>query len=38
MRRYFTGVTIVAAFNGVVVGLGALILIPLAGRSRSSPR
>jgi len=32
MRRYFLGVTIVAAFNGVVVGLGALILdVPLAG-------
>jgi predicted PurR-regulated permease PerM len=32
MRRYFTGVTIVAVFNGVVVGLGALALdVPLAG-------
>jgi predicted PurR-regulated permease PerM len=32
LRNYFTGVTIVAAFNGVVVGLGALILgVPLAG-------
>jgi predicted PurR-regulated permease PerM len=32
LRRYFTGVTIVAAFNAVVVGLGALILdVPLAG-------
>jgi putative heme transporter len=32
LRSYFTGVTIVAAFNGVVVGLGALILgVPLAG-------
>jgi predicted PurR-regulated permease PerM len=32
MRRYFLGVTIVAAFNAVVVGLGALILdVPLAG-------
>jgi len=32
LRRYFLGVTIVAAFNGVVVGLGALILgVPLAG-------
>jgi predicted PurR-regulated permease PerM len=32
MRRYFTGVTIVAVFNGVVVGLGALVLdVPLAG-------
>jgi predicted PurR-regulated permease PerM len=32
LRGYFRGVTIVAAFNGVVVGLGALILgVPLAG-------
>jgi predicted PurR-regulated permease PerM len=32
LRRYFLGVTLVAAFNGVVVGLGALILdVPLAG-------
>jgi predicted PurR-regulated permease PerM len=32
LRNYFTGVTIVAAFNAVVVGLGALILgVPLAG-------
>ena len=32
VRRYFTGVTIVAAFNAVVVGVGALILgVPLAG-------
>jgi predicted PurR-regulated permease PerM len=32
LRNYFTGVTIVAAFNGVVVGAGALILgVPLAG-------
>ena len=32
LRRYFLGVTIVAVFNGVVVGLGALILgVPLAG-------
>ena len=32
LRRYFLGVTIVAAFNGVVVGLGALALgVPLAG-------
>lgn len=32
LRGYFLGVTIVAAFNGVVVGLGALILgVPLAG-------
>jgi predicted PurR-regulated permease PerM len=32
MRGYFRGVTIVAAFNGVVVALGALALgVPLAG-------
>lgn len=32
MRRYFLGVTIVAGFNAVVVGVGALILdVPLAG-------
>ena len=32
LRGYFLGVTIVAAFNGVVVGLGALALgVPLAG-------
>jgi predicted PurR-regulated permease PerM len=32
MRGYFRGVTIVAAFNGVVVGLGAWALgVPLAG-------
>jgi len=32
MRRYFLGVTIVGAFNAVVVGVGALILgVPLAG-------
>jgi putative heme transporter len=32
LRGYFGGVTIVAAFNGVVIGLGALILgVPLAG-------
>jgi predicted PurR-regulated permease PerM len=32
LRRYFTGVTIVAAFNAVVVGLGAIVLdVPLAG-------
>jgi putative heme transporter len=32
LRRYFLGVTIVAVFNAVVVGLGALILdVPLAG-------
>jgi len=32
LRRYFLGVTLVAAFNGVVVGLGALVLgVPLAG-------
>jgi putative heme transporter len=30
-QKYFAGVTIVAAFNGVVVGLGALVLgVPLA--------
>jgi predicted PurR-regulated permease PerM len=32
LRGYFRGVTIVAAFNGVIVGLGALFLgVPLAG-------
>jgi predicted PurR-regulated permease PerM len=32
LRRYFLGVTIVAAFNGVVVGIGSLVLdVPLAG-------
>jgi predicted PurR-regulated permease PerM len=32
LRGYFRGVTIVAAFNGVVVGLGSLVLgVPLAG-------
>jgi putative heme transporter len=32
LRRYFLGVTAVAAFNAVVVGLGALLLdVPLAG-------
>jgi len=32
LRGYFRGVTLVAAFNGVVVGLGALALgVPLAG-------
>jgi putative heme transporter len=32
LRGYFLGVTIVAAFNGVVVGLGSLALgVPLAG-------
>jgi putative heme transporter len=32
LRGYFLGVTIVAAFNGVVVGIGAVILgVPLAG-------
>ena len=32
LRNYFTGVTIVAAFNAVVVGLGAFVLgVPLAG-------
>ncbi len=31
-QRYFAGVTIVAAFNGIVVGLAALLLgVPLAG-------
>jgi putative heme transporter len=32
LQRYFLGVTIVAAFNAVVVGVGALLLgVPLAG-------
>jgi predicted PurR-regulated permease PerM len=32
MRRYFLGVTIVAAFNAIVVGTGAYLLdVPLAG-------
>lgn len=32
LRAYFSGVTIVAAFNGLVIGLGALIVgVPLAG-------
>ena len=32
LRGYFVGVTIVATFNGLVVGVGALILgVPLAG-------
>jgi putative heme transporter len=32
MRGYFVGVTAIAAFNGIVVGLGALVLgVPLAG-------
>jgi predicted PurR-regulated permease PerM len=32
LRRYFLGVTIVAAFNAVVIGLTAIILgVPLAG-------
>jgi putative heme transporter len=32
LRRYFLGVTIVAAFNAVVVGVGAYLLdVPLAG-------
>ena len=32
LRGYFRGVTLVAAFNGVVVGVGALLLgVPLAG-------
>jgi predicted PurR-regulated permease PerM len=31
-QRYFAGVTIVAAFNGIVVGIAALLLgVPLAG-------
>jgi predicted PurR-regulated permease PerM len=32
VQRYFVGVTVVAVFNGAVVGLGALLLsVPLAG-------
>ena len=32
MRRYFLGVTIVATFNAIVVGIGAVVLdVPLAG-------
>ena len=32
LRKYFTGLTIVAVFNAVVVGVGALLLdVPLAG-------
>jgi predicted PurR-regulated permease PerM len=32
LRNYFTGVTIIAAFNGIMVGIGALVLgVPLAG-------
>jgi predicted PurR-regulated permease PerM len=32
LRGYFRGVTLIAAFNGVVVGIGALLLgVPLAG-------
>jgi putative heme transporter len=32
LRNYFTGVTIIAAFNATLVGMGALILgVPLAG-------
>jgi predicted PurR-regulated permease PerM len=32
LRGYFVGVTIVAAFNGVVIGLGALVLgVPMPG-------
>jgi len=32
LRNYFTGVTIIAAFNALMVGLGAFILgVPLAG-------
>jgi predicted PurR-regulated permease PerM len=32
LRGYFKGVTFVAAFNGIIVGIGALLLdVPLAG-------
>jgi predicted PurR-regulated permease PerM len=32
LRGYFAGVTVVAAFNGLVIGLGALVIgVPLAG-------
>ena len=32
LRRYFLGVSIVAAFNAIVVGIGSLVLdVPLAG-------
>lgn len=32
LRGYFVGVTVVAAFNAIVIGLGALVLgVPLAG-------
>jgi len=32
LRNYFAGVTIIAAFNGLVIGLAALVLgVPLAG-------
>jgi predicted PurR-regulated permease PerM len=32
LRGYFVGVTVVAVFNGVLIGLGALVLgVPLAG-------
>ena len=32
LRGYFVGVTAVAAFNGIVIGLGALVLgVPQAG-------
>ena len=32
MQGYFAGVTAIAAFNGIVIGLGALVLgVPLAG-------
>jgi putative heme transporter len=32
LRGYFAGVTAIAAFNGIVIGLGALVLgVPLAG-------
>ena len=35
LRDYFGGVTIVAAFNAIVIGLGALVLgVPLAGLDR----
>ena len=36
LRGYFAGVTAVAVFNAVVIGLGAIVLsVPQAGRSRS---
>jgi putative heme transporter len=38
LRNYFTGVTIIAAFNALLVGMGALILgVPLAGTSGPGP-